>query len=116
MAELDQVDNTFLTAVQTLANLVDATLKLVPSNSSGKVSATKVIQTGFVRVTGISVVAGGAVGALHDASTTASIASANQIYVVPTTPGFYAVNLVFPTGLAYVPGASQTAAFMYSRQ
>lgn len=116
MAELDQVDNTFLTAVQTLSDLVNATLKQVPSNSSGKVTATKVIQTGFVRVTGISVVAGGAAGALHDAATTASIAAGNQLYVVPTTAGFYAVNLVFSTGLAYVPGAGQTAAFMYARQ
>ena len=33
MAELDQVDNTFLTAVQTLSDLVNATLKQVPSNS-----------------------------------------------------------------------------------
>lgn len=116
MAELDQVDNTFLTAVQVLSDLVNATLKQVPSDSSGRVAATKVIQTGFVRVLGIDVVVAGAAGALHDAATTASAGSANKIHVVPATLGFYPVNLVFPTGLTYIPGASQEVAIMYSRQ
>jgi len=116
MADLDQIDNTFLTAVQTLSDLVNATLKQVPSDSSGRVAATKVIQTGFVRVTGISVVVAGAVGALHDAAATASVASSNKIFVVPAATGFTALDLVFTSGLTYVPGAAQEVAIMYSRQ
>ena len=115
MASLDDIQNTFISANQTLADLVNAYLKQVPSNSSGNLAADKVIQVGFVRVTGISIVAGGAVGALHDAASIAGVASTNKIYEVGTTKGFYPVNLVFPTGLTYIPGAAQEVAIMYTR-
>lgn len=115
MASLDDIQTSFQTANSMLADFVNATLKQTPSNSSGTVSTTKIIQTGFVRVTGISVVVGGAVGALHDARAVGDIATTNKIYEVGITPGFYPVNLVFPTGLAYAPGAAQEAAIMYTR-
>lgn len=112
---LDDINNTFQSAVSTLADLVNATLKLAPSSSSGPVTAAKIIQIGFVRVTGVSVVVGGAAGGLHDVDALADVAATNKLYDVGTTPGFYPVNIVFPKGLAYAPGAGQTAAIMYTR-
>jgi hypothetical protein len=35
--------------------------------------------------------------------------------VVGTTLGYYPVNIVFPKGLTYAPGAGQSAAIMYTR-
>ena len=115
MASLDDIQNSFISANQTLADLVNATLKKVPSDSSGTLDATKVIQTKFVRVTGISVVVGGVAGALHDVAAIGDIAAGNKIFEVPITAGYYPVNLVFVNGLAYEPGAGQSAAIMYTR-
>lgn len=114
-AALDDINNTFLSAVSTLADLVNATLRQTPSDSSGALTASKIIQIGFVRVTGVSVVVGGAAGGLHDVDAIGDIAASNQLYTVGTTAGFYPVNIVFPKGLAYAPGAGQTAAIMYTR-
>jgi len=115
MASLDDIQTTIQSINTTLADTVNAYLKQVPSTSSGALSASQIIQTGFVRVTGVSVVVGGAAGALHDVRALADIAAGNKLYVVGTTPGFYPVNLIFPKGLAYAPGAGQTAAIMYTR-
>jgi hypothetical protein len=115
MASLDDIQTTFQSAVATLADLVNATNRDMPVLSSGTISTTKIVQVGFVRVTGVSVVVGGAAGGLYDVRAVADIAATNKIYVVGTTPGFYPMNLVFPTGLAYTPGAAQEIAIMYTR-
>ena len=95
--------------------MVSAQSKQVPSLSSGHLDVSRVVQTGFVRVTGISVIVAGAVGALHDINSITGAASSNKIYEVAATKGFYPVNLIFATGLTYVPGAAQEIAIMYTR-
>lgn len=116
MASTDDVLTALQAIVGGLSEMVSAQSRLVPSTSSGRLAATKVIQTGFVRVTGIDVVVAGAAGALHDVAATADVAASNKIHVVPATLGYAAVNLVFLRGLVYVPGAAQEAAIMYGRE
>lgn len=116
MASLDDIQTSIQAAVQQLSDLTNAELKQTPAISSGTLTATKVIQTGFVRVLGVSVIVAGAAGALHDIAAVAGIAAGNKIYVVGATIGFFPVNLVFTTGLTYAVGAGQTVAIMYSRQ
>jgi hypothetical protein len=115
MASLDDIQTTIQSINGTLSDQVSAFLKQVPSTSSGLLTGSKIVQVGFVRVTGISIVTGGAAGGLHDTNVLASIAGGNKIYTVGTTLGFYPVNLVFLTGLAYAPGAGQEIAIMYTR-
>ncbi len=115
MATLDDIQSTFLTAVGVLSDLVNATLKQVPSDSSGHLDDDKVVQTGFVRVTSVDVVVAGAAGGLYDAALIADAGSSNLIHVVPATLGSYPVNLVFTKGLVYLPGAAQEVAIMYTR-
>lgn len=115
MASLDDIQTTIQSINGTLNSQVDAYLKLVPSLTSGTVNASRIIQVGFVRVTGVSVVVGGAAGALHDVSALGDIAAGNLQYVVGTTLGYYPMNIVFPKGLAYAPGAGQSAVILYTR-
>lgn len=89
--------------------------QMVPALTSGQMSASTLVQTGFVRVLGIAISTAGAAGALHDAATIADAASGNVIYTVPATAGFTAVNMVFQNGLVYIPGAGQVAAVFYAR-
>lgn len=86
-----------------------------PDLSSGQISAAKLIQVGFVRVTGISVSTAGAAGTLNDAATAALAGAGNVIYSVAATAGFFPVNMVFHDGLVYLPGAAQVATIFYTR-
>lgn len=115
MASLADILTTAQNITNALNGFVTATNRLIPPYTSGQVSASALIQTGFVRVTGISVYAGGAVGALHDAASLALAVSGTEIYQVPTTEGYIACDMVFKDGLVYIPGAGQIAAFFYSR-
>lgn len=115
MASIDDIQTTLQSINTTLADQVNAYLRQVPSLSSGNVSTTKIIQIGFVRVTGVVVVVAGVAGALHDVRALADVAAGNLQYVVGTTLGYYPMNIVFPTGLAYVPGAGQSAVILYTR-
>ena len=89
--------------------------RLVPNMSSGNLTASKLIQVGPVRVTGVSVVVAGAAGTLNDAALIADAASGNAIYTTQATVGFYPVNLIFTEGLVYVVGAGQAISVHYSR-
>lgn len=108
-----------LTSLQNVVNagtaLVRATANQSPTDTSGQLAADTLIQTGFVRVLGVSVVAGGAAGGLYDAATITGATTGRQLYVVGTVAGFFPVNMVFPTGLVYKPGAGQKAAIFYTR-
>lgn len=111
--------NDILTSIQSLSQncqKIATTLQQgVPSDTSGQLSADTLVQTGFVRLLGISVIAAGAIGALHDARTLALAASGNQVAVVQATAGYFAVDMVFADGLVYKPGAGQTCALFYAR-
>ncbi len=101
--------------VQALNTIADALNSQVPHFTSGQLSVNAVILPTFTRVTGISVVTGGTAGGLYDAATVQGAASTTQVYVVPTTAGFTAVNMVFQNGLVYKPGSGQVAAFFYAK-
>lgn len=62
----------------------------------------------------IVLVAGSAAGALHDCATTGAAAAANQIFVIPSTVGIYAVNWPHATGIVIKCGTGQTIAISYS--
>lgn len=109
-----------LTSIQNLVVATNAGANasngLIPHLNSGRLAANTLIQTGFVRVTGISVLVAGAVGALFDAATLAAAAAGtNDLYVVPAAAGFIPLNMVFVNGLVYKPGAAQVAAIFYAR-
>lgn len=93
----------------------DALNSAVPHFTSGQMAANTLVQTGFVRVTGISVTTAGAAGTLNDAATIALSGAGNVVAVVPAAAGFLAVNMVFQHGLVYKPGAAQVATLFYSR-
>src|SRR5713226_3199870 len=77
--------------------------QLTPSFSSGQVTASvlgTLVQSGFVRLLGISSVTGGVGnGSLYDAATTGAAGAGQQIGVMLTTPGFYATQMLFVNGL-----------------
>lgn len=115
MASLDDI-LTSLKNVVTAANGVAQGLKRqVPDSTSGQLAADTLVQTGFVRVIGISVVAAGAVGALYDAATIALASADEQVFVVPATVGYISLNMVFADGLVYKPGLAQLATIFYTR-
>jgi len=115
MASLNDILTSVQQAVQAFNGFTSELAKQSPPLTSGQLDDDALIQTGFVRVLGVSVYAGGAVGALHDAATLALAVSGTEIYQVPTTEGYIATNMVFKDGLVYVPGAGQIAAFFYAR-
>lgn len=109
-----------LTSVQNLVVATNAVSTanngLLPHFTTGRLAANALVQSGFVRVLGISVLAAGAVGALFDAATLAAAAAGtNDIYVVPAAVGFISLNMVFANGLVYKPGAGQVATIFYAR-
>lgn len=108
-----------LTALQNLvkANNIqaDSTNALSPHLTSGQLSTSTVITTGFTRLLGLSIVQGGSIGALYDTASLNGAALNNQGYVVPTTVGFTPLNMVFTNGVVYAPGTSQRAVFFYTK-
>jgi hypothetical protein len=108
-----------LTAIQDLVtawnNVGNILAKQTASSTSEQLSASTLVQTGFVRVKGISVTTAGAVGTLNDASTLADAASGNVAYVVAAATGYVPLDLVFEDGLVYQPGAAQVATIFYTR-
>lgn len=115
MASLSDILTAVQNAVNALNGFVTATNRVIPPFTSGQLVADTLVQTGFVRVTGVSVYAGGAVGALHDAASLALAVSGTEIYQVGTTEGYFATDMVFKDGLVYKPGAAQIVAIFYSR-
>jgi hypothetical protein len=77
-------------------------------------SASTVIKIGSGRVVNACVITTGAVGTLHDCTTTGAATAANQIGVIPAAVGNYSINMPFLTGLVYVPGAAQVVAISYN--
>lgn len=80
-----------------LNQTADAVIKSRP----GKVATVNVI------------VAGSAVGALHDTDTVANAATANKVFVIPNTVGTYAIDWPFATGVVLKIGTGQTVAISY---
>lgn len=115
MASLSDILTSVQQGVQAFNGFTLELAKRSPPFTSGQLAADTLVQTGFVRVLGVSVVDGGAAGALHDVAMLANAASTNQVYEVPTTEGYIPVNMVFKDGLVYKPGAGQIIAIFYAR-
>lgn len=115
MASLDDILTALKGGVQAMNANTLALNRAQPTLTSGQLAADTLIQTGFVRVTGISVVDAGAVGGLYDAATIVNATAGQQIYAVPATAGFIALNMVFTSGLVYKPGAAQKVTIFYTR-
>jgi hypothetical protein len=114
-ASLSDILTSMQNGVNAMNAFVSATSKTIPTNTSGQLAASVLVQTGFVRVLGVSIVAGGAAGSLADAATLALAVSGTEVYTTPTTTGFYATDMVFVNGLVYLVGAGQTVALFYAR-
>lgn len=89
--------------------------RLVPANTSGQLVADALVQTGLVRLLGVSVIVAGSSGTLRDAATLAVSASTDDVYTLPLTTGFYPVQMIFAKGLVYKAGSGETIALFYSR-
>lgn len=108
-----------LSAVQNLVQATNINAKAlnggIPQETSGQLTANILVQTGFVRVTGISVTTAGAIGTLFDAANLAAAGAGNAVYIVPAAVGFISLNMVFKNGLVYKPGAAQVATIFFGR-
>lgn len=116
-ASLSDILTSLRNEVVAVNNLVLQYSRQFPSSTSGQVSAAALIQTGFVRLLGISVVASvtAAAGGLYDAATLSSAGATQQVGVLLTTPGFYAVDMVFANGLVAKPAPGQIVSLHYAR-
>jgi hypothetical protein len=92
-------------AAQTYLNISGASSKTVITTST-------LVKTGAGRIASVSVIVGGAAGAIYDANATG--ATTGQIGVISTTIGVYVWNIPFSTGLVVTPGAGQTVSVSYS--
>lgn len=115
MAGANDIMGVQQTGVAVLSALQETQAKLVPTNSSGTLSVNSLVQSGFVRVLGVSVMAGSGTGFLHDAAALADAGASNAIYSIPTVTGFYATNMVFHKGLVFRVGTGTIIAVFYTR-
>ena len=83
-------------------------------------SADAAIKLTAGRVCRVSVlVAGSAVGAIHDvtgadaAAAIAAVAAGNKLAVIPNTVGVYDIDMPCASGIVYIVGTGQTVAISY---
>lgn len=87
---------------QALVTANDLWAKQIGSETSGNLSANALVyDDGPVRVTGISVLGGSGSAWLHDVDDIANITADTRIYAIPTTVGFYPLNIITTLGLAF---------------
>lgn len=115
MASTDDIMAVLQTFAPALSASAKAQAQVTPDFTSGVMSATTLINQGYTRATGISVVAAGAAGWLHDANSVGSITSSTRVYPVAATLGLVSFNMVFKKGLVYEPGAAQVATVFYAK-
>lgn len=110
------IGNTLQSVAQNIVQAVSILSKFIPTLTSGQLSANTLVQTGTIRVIGISVVVGNAAaGGLYDASTIAGAGAGQQIYQIPSTAGYYPVQMLLNNGLVYKTGTSEKIAIFYGR-
>lgn len=111
------IGNTLQTIAQNIILAVTELRYLTPALSSGQLSANTLVFTGFVRVTGISVIAPSStvVGGLYDGATIAATNATNEIYPTPTAKGYYNTQMIFTNGLVYKPQGGEEVAIFYVR-
>ena len=79
----------------------------------GITAATVVKAAPGVVVTVNVIVAGSAAGAIYDATSTSGNSSSNQVAVIESAAGTYAVNMPCANGIVVAPGTGQTVAISY---
>jgi hypothetical protein len=84
-------------------------------SSSLNLAASAVVKASAGRAVRVNViVAGSAVGAIHDIDTVGAAAAGNKVMVVPNTVGVYDLMWPCATGIVYVVGTGQTVAVSYN--
>jgi hypothetical protein len=79
------------------------------------ITAATVVKPVAGRIARISVlVAGSTTGSVNDCATTGTVASANEVAVIPDVVGVYAIDLPCSVGIVVTPGTGQTLAVSYS--
>lgn len=79
------------------------------------ITAATVVKAVGGRVAKVSVlVAGSAVGAVHNCATTGAVAAGNKVAVIADTVGVYDIDFPCSTGITVVPGTGQTLAVSFA--
>jgi hypothetical protein len=116
LGSLINIGNTLQSIAQNIILAVTELAQLMPAFTSGQLTTDTLVFTGFVRVTGVSIItAGSPVGSLHDAANLGASATGNEIYPLPSVVGFYPLQMIFENGLVYKTGTSEKIAIFYVR-
>lgn len=112
MATLDDI----LTAAKNIVTAINGaaqTYRAVQGISSLEaISTATLIKASAGRVATVSVLVGGAVGAIYDAASASSTSA--KLYVIPNTVGAYVVNMPTDTGIVVAPGSGQVVTVSWS--
>jgi hypothetical protein len=110
--------------LQALKNQVIATTALAqqytqqtPDFTSGQITASvfgTLVQSGFVRLLGISIITGTTNGGLYDSATNNPTAG-QQVGALLATPGWYATQMIFTNGMVAKPSTGQIVSLHYAR-
>lgn len=111
-----------LTALKNQVNatnaLVNVTNQLTPTLSSGQITASAagtLVQSGFVRLLGISIITGSINGGLYDAATVGAAGAGQQVGALLSAPGFYFTQMIFTNGMVAKPSSGQVVSLHYAR-
>lgn len=115
MAGLTDILSAIQSGVGLLGQIQDTLTHLVPQLSSGHLGVDTLIQPGYVRVLGVSVLAGTGTPKLHDVAALANAAAGNAVYAIPIVAGYYPTNMVFTNGLVLKIGTATEVAIFYAR-
>jgi hypothetical protein len=115
MASLDDILTTQKNGVVGVNGISQAFLRGQGTVTSSTATASAVIFNGRGYLVNVCViVAGSAVGAIHNTNTVAGVSAANQLFSIPNTVGVYQLGQVFTTGLVIVPGTGQSINITYT--
>lgn len=115
MASLDDILTTQKNGVVGVNGISQAFLRGQGTVTSSTATASAVVFSGRGYLVNVCViVAGSAVGAIHNTNTVAGISAANQLFSIPNTVGIYQLGQVFTTGLVIVPGTGQSINITYT--
>lgn len=99
-------------AVTAVSSLAQTYLNVQGAQNFAGLTAATVVKASAGRIAVISVIVGGAAGAVYDSATIGI--TTKPLYVIPTTAGVYVVNLPASFGITISPGAGQTVSGSFS--
>ena len=105
MAAFDDILTVGKNIVTAINGLAQTYLSINGNRQTAAITSATLLKTGAGRVAVVSVIVGGAAGAIYDVNSASS--TINQIYVIPTTAGAYFVNLPVNNGIVVAPAAGQ---------